>query len=134
MLLFVSNYFFNISFGCRKERADLSKQQCGLYSANIASIPLLYLTNMICFYKQAPVAAVVVMACNRPDYLQRTVESILKYALCLHSFIFRIQIFFGLFLFFLTPKLVPKPTQSISPVKVMHGIMLHCNCHAAHGA
>uniref|UniRef100_A0A0E0MII2 Alpha-1,3-mannosyl-glycoprotein 2-beta-N-acetylglucosaminyltransferase n=1 Tax=Oryza punctata TaxID=4537 RepID=A0A0E0MII2_ORYPU len=26
-----------------------------------------------------PVAAVVVMACNRPDYLQRTVESILKY-------------------------------------------------------
>uniref|UniRef100_A0A0D9Z0M6 Alpha-1,3-mannosyl-glycoprotein 2-beta-N-acetylglucosaminyltransferase n=1 Tax=Oryza glumipatula TaxID=40148 RepID=A0A0D9Z0M6_9ORYZ len=27
----------------------------------------------------APVAAVVVMACNRPDYLQRTVESILKY-------------------------------------------------------
>ncbi|XP_006648181.1 alpha-1,3-mannosyl-glycoprotein 2-beta-N-acetylglucosaminyltransferase [Oryza brachyantha] len=26
-----------------------------------------------------PVAAVVVMACNRPDYLERTVESILKY-------------------------------------------------------
>ena len=26
-----------------------------------------------------PVAAVVIMACNRPDYLQRTVESILKY-------------------------------------------------------
>uniref|UniRef100_A0A0A9BGP8 Alpha-1,3-mannosyl-glycoprotein 2-beta-N-acetylglucosaminyltransferase n=1 Tax=Arundo donax TaxID=35708 RepID=A0A0A9BGP8_ARUDO len=25
------------------------------------------------------VAAVVIMACNRPDYLQRTVESILKY-------------------------------------------------------
>uniref|UniRef100_A0A0E0MII6 Alpha-1,3-mannosyl-glycoprotein 2-beta-N-acetylglucosaminyltransferase n=1 Tax=Oryza punctata TaxID=4537 RepID=A0A0E0MII6_ORYPU len=34
---------------------------------------------MICFCKQVPVAAVVVMACNRPDYLQRTVESILKY-------------------------------------------------------
>ncbi|XP_047078788.1 alpha-1,3-mannosyl-glycoprotein 2-beta-N-acetylglucosaminyltransferase isoform X1 [Lolium rigidum] len=28
---------------------------------------------------QVPVAAVVIMACNRPDYLQRTVESILKY-------------------------------------------------------
>uniref|UniRef100_A0A8R7QJ29 Alpha-1,3-mannosyl-glycoprotein 2-beta-N-acetylglucosaminyltransferase n=1 Tax=Triticum urartu TaxID=4572 RepID=A0A8R7QJ29_TRIUA len=28
-----------------------------------------------------PVAAVVIMACNRPDYLQRTVESILNYAL-----------------------------------------------------
>ncbi|KAK1609346.1 hypothetical protein QYE76_033019 [Lolium multiflorum] len=26
-----------------------------------------------------PVAAVVIMACNRPDYLQKTVESILKY-------------------------------------------------------
>ncbi|PWZ45500.1 Alpha-1,3-mannosyl-glycoprotein 2-beta-N-acetylglucosaminyltransferase [Zea mays] len=26
-----------------------------------------------------PVAAVVIMACNRPDYLERTVESILKY-------------------------------------------------------
>lgn len=29
--------------------------------------------------KEAPVAAVVIMACNRPDYLERTVESILKY-------------------------------------------------------
>ncbi|KAF5179899.1 Alpha-1,3-mannosyl-glycoprotein 2-beta-N-acetylglucosaminyltransferase [Thalictrum thalictroides] len=29
--------------------------------------------------KQAPVAAVVVMACSRPDYLERTIESILKY-------------------------------------------------------
>ncbi|KAF8406720.1 hypothetical protein HHK36_008812 [Tetracentron sinense] len=28
---------------------------------------------------QVPVAAVVVMACNRPDYLERTIESILKY-------------------------------------------------------
>ena len=26
-----------------------------------------------------PVVAVVIMACNRPDYLERTVESILKY-------------------------------------------------------
>jgi alpha-1,3-mannosyl-glycoprotein beta-1,2-N-acetylglucosaminyltransferase len=34
-----------------------------------------------------PVAAVVIMACNRPDYLERTVESILKYGSCLnHSF------------------------------------------------
>ncbi|XP_020113363.1 alpha-1,3-mannosyl-glycoprotein 2-beta-N-acetylglucosaminyltransferase isoform X2 [Ananas comosus] len=28
---------------------------------------------------EVPVAAVVIMACNRPDYLQRTVDSILKY-------------------------------------------------------
>lgn len=28
---------------------------------------------------QVPVAAVVVMACNRADYLKRTIESILKY-------------------------------------------------------
>lgn len=28
---------------------------------------------------EVPVAAVVIMACNRPDYLERTVESVLKY-------------------------------------------------------
>ncbi|XP_073101482.1 alpha-1,3-mannosyl-glycoprotein 2-beta-N-acetylglucosaminyltransferase isoform X2 [Elaeis guineensis] len=28
---------------------------------------------------EVPVAAVVIMACNRPDYLQRTVQSVLKY-------------------------------------------------------
>ncbi|KAJ6369082.1 hypothetical protein OIU78_001450, partial [Salix suchowensis] len=28
---------------------------------------------------QVPVAAVVIMACNRADYLERTIESILKY-------------------------------------------------------
>ncbi|KAK4477278.1 hypothetical protein RD792_016492 [Penstemon davidsonii] len=28
---------------------------------------------------QVPVAAVVVMACNRADYLERTIKSILKY-------------------------------------------------------
>ena len=39
--------------------------------------------------QQVPVAAVVIMACNRPDYLQRTVESILKYALCFHFFILK---------------------------------------------
>lgn len=34
-----------------------------------------------------PVAAVVIMACNRPDYLEKTVESILKYGPRLnHSF------------------------------------------------
>ncbi|XP_029123461.1 alpha-1,3-mannosyl-glycoprotein 2-beta-N-acetylglucosaminyltransferase isoform X2 [Elaeis guineensis] len=29
--------------------------------------------------KEWPVAAVVIMACNRPDYLERTLESVLKY-------------------------------------------------------
>ncbi|XP_077220386.1 alpha-1,3-mannosyl-glycoprotein beta-1,2-N-acetylglucosaminyltransferase [Tasmannia lanceolata] len=29
--------------------------------------------------QEVPVAAVVVMACNRPDYLEKTIESILKY-------------------------------------------------------
>ncbi|CAL9177794.1 unnamed protein product, partial [Musa hybrid cultivar] len=28
---------------------------------------------------EVPVAAVVIMACNRPDYLERTIESVLKY-------------------------------------------------------
>lgn len=28
---------------------------------------------------QVPVAAVVVMACNRADYLEKTIKSILKY-------------------------------------------------------
>ncbi|XP_026662014.2 alpha-1,3-mannosyl-glycoprotein 2-beta-N-acetylglucosaminyltransferase-like isoform X7 [Phoenix dactylifera] len=28
---------------------------------------------------EVPVAAVVIMACNRPDYLQRTIQSVLKY-------------------------------------------------------
>ncbi|KAK8945942.1 Alpha-1,3-mannosyl-glycoprotein 2-beta-N-acetylglucosaminyltransferase [Platanthera guangdongensis] len=28
---------------------------------------------------EAPFSAVVIMACNRPDYLQRTIESVLKY-------------------------------------------------------
>lgn len=35
--------------------------------------------------KQVPVAAVVVMACSRPDYLGRTIESILKYQLSVSS-------------------------------------------------
>ena len=29
--------------------------------------------------KQIPVAAVVIMACNRPDYLERTLKSVMKY-------------------------------------------------------
>ncbi|KAJ4965980.1 hypothetical protein NE237_017829 [Protea cynaroides] len=35
--------------------------------------------------QQVPVAAVVVMACNRPDYLERTIESILKYQIAVAS-------------------------------------------------
>ncbi|XP_043711042.1 alpha-1,3-mannosyl-glycoprotein 2-beta-N-acetylglucosaminyltransferase isoform X1 [Telopea speciosissima] len=34
---------------------------------------------------QVPIAAVVVMACNRPDYLERTIESILKYQISVAS-------------------------------------------------
>ncbi|KAF9603681.1 hypothetical protein IFM89_037444 [Coptis chinensis] len=34
---------------------------------------------------QVPVAAVVVMACSRPDYLERTIDSILKYQLSVAS-------------------------------------------------
>jgi hypothetical protein len=33
-------------------------------------------------FLQVPVAAVVIMACNRADYLERTIESVLKYVLC----------------------------------------------------
>ncbi|WOL13432.1 alpha-1,3-mannosyl-glycoprotein 2-beta-N-acetylglucosaminyltransferase [Canna indica] len=29
--------------------------------------------------KEVPVAAVVIMACNRPDYLERTIKSVLEY-------------------------------------------------------
>jgi hypothetical protein len=31
--------------------------------------------------KQIPVAAVVIMACNRPDYLDRTLKSVMKYVI-----------------------------------------------------
>ena len=55
-----------------------------------------------------PVAAVVIMACNRPDYLERTVESILKYGSRLnHSFSkgkkISILVFYSWF-----PKMFPK--------------------------
>ena len=36
---------------------------------------------------KVPVAAVVVMACNRADYLERTIKSILKYALAHELFV-----------------------------------------------
>lgn len=46
---------------------------------------------------QEPVAAVVIMACNRPDYLERTVKSVLKYAkglyFCVVIFKFHNKIF-----------------------------------------
>ena len=40
---------------------------------------------IIVINSQSHVAAVVIMACNRPDYLERTIQSILKYV-CLHCF------------------------------------------------
>lgn len=36
---------------------------------------------------QEPVAAVVIMACDRADYLERTIKSVLKYVLCLSLFV-----------------------------------------------
>lgn len=53
----------------------------------LLTVLFILLLYMICLTRsalQVPVAAVVIMACNRPDYLQRTVESILKYGSCLN--------------------------------------------------
>ena len=46
--------------------------------------PLKSLLQIIQFhlFLQVPVAAVVIMACNRADYLERTIESVLKYVSC----------------------------------------------------
>jgi alpha-1,3-mannosyl-glycoprotein beta-1,2-N-acetylglucosaminyltransferase len=42
-----------------------------------------------------PVAAVVIMACNRPDYLERTVESILKYGSYLNHLVSESEMFYS---------------------------------------
>ncbi|CAL4963264.1 unnamed protein product [Urochloa decumbens] len=53
-----------------EERAHLKILIHDLEKRSVQKLPNI---NMV------PVAAVVIMACNRPDYLERTVESILKY-------------------------------------------------------
>lgn len=40
-----------------------------------------------------PVAAVVIMACNRADYLERTINSVLKYVHCILCFVLLTQFF-----------------------------------------
>ncbi|KAG9442566.1 hypothetical protein H6P81_018420 [Aristolochia fimbriata] len=52
-------------------------EECGHLRALVQDLERKGVKGLI--EKEVPVAAVVVMACNRPDYLERTINSILKY-------------------------------------------------------
>ncbi|MCL7038971.1 hypothetical protein MKW94_021640, partial [Papaver nudicaule] len=53
-------------------------QECGQLRALVQDLEKRGADRLIS-KQQVPVAAVVIMACNRPDYLERTIESVLKY-------------------------------------------------------
>ncbi|KAJ7978709.1 Alpha-1,3-mannosyl-glycoprotein 2-beta-N-acetylglucosaminyltransferase [Quillaja saponaria] len=53
-------------------------QECGQLKALVQDLEREGLRRLI-GKVQVPVAAVVIMACNRADYLERTVNSVLKY-------------------------------------------------------
>ncbi|KAK3020923.1 hypothetical protein RJ639_046579 [Escallonia herrerae] len=55
-------------------------QECGQLKSLVQDLERKGLKKLI-GEAQVPVAAVVVMACNRADYLERTIKSILKYAI-----------------------------------------------------
>lgn len=61
-----------------EEEKKLRDEECGQLKALVQDLERKGLQRMI-DKVQVPVAAVVVMACNRADYLERTIESILKY-------------------------------------------------------
>lgn len=64
-----------VSLEDAKMRQD---QECGQLRALIQDLEKRGADRLI-NKLQVPVAAVVIMACNRPDYLERTIESVLKY-------------------------------------------------------
>ncbi|XP_068640121.1 alpha-1,3-mannosyl-glycoprotein 2-beta-N-acetylglucosaminyltransferase-like isoform X2 [Aristolochia californica] len=58
-------------------------EECGHLRALVQDLERKGVKRLI--EKEVPVAAVVVMACNRPDYLERTLNSILKYQASISS-------------------------------------------------
>ncbi|KAK9944399.1 hypothetical protein M0R45_009969 [Rubus argutus] len=61
-----------------KEEKERLEQECGQLKALVQELERKGVERLI-DKKQVPVAAVVIMACNRADYLERTINSVLKY-------------------------------------------------------
>ncbi|KAF6137493.1 hypothetical protein GIB67_031772 [Kingdonia uniflora] len=61
-----------------KKEMKSQDQECGQLRALVHDLERKGAQNVV-DKLQVPVAAVVVMACNHPNYLERTIESILKY-------------------------------------------------------
>ncbi|BFG42480.1 hypothetical protein CerSpe_287540 [Prunus speciosa] len=61
-----------------EEEKQRLEQECGQLKVLVQELERKGLDRLI-DKEQVPVAAVVIMACNRADYLERTVKSILKY-------------------------------------------------------
>uniref|UniRef100_A0A803NJ33 Alpha-1,3-mannosyl-glycoprotein 2-beta-N-acetylglucosaminyltransferase n=1 Tax=Cannabis sativa TaxID=3483 RepID=A0A803NJ33_CANSA len=61
-----------------EDERNRREQECGQLKALVQDLERKGVQRLI-DKVQAPVAAVVVMACNRADYLERTIKSILKY-------------------------------------------------------
>ncbi|KAM5562775.1 alpha-1,3-mannosyl-glycoprotein 2-beta-N-acetylglucosaminyltransferase [Rosa sericea] len=61
-----------------KEQKEQLEQECGQLKALVQELERKGVERLI-NKEQVPVAAVVIMACNRADYLERTIKSVLKY-------------------------------------------------------
>nr|GEU36846.1 alpha-1,3-mannosyl-glycoprotein 2-beta-N-acetylglucosaminyltransferase isoform X1 [Tanacetum cinerariifolium] len=61
-----------------EEKVKLQKQECEKLRAVVQELEKNSVSSLM-HGANVPVAAVVIMACNRADYLERTIESILKY-------------------------------------------------------
>ncbi|KAI3717414.1 hypothetical protein L1987_69014 [Smallanthus sonchifolius] len=61
-----------------EEKVKLQEQECDRLMAVVQDLEKKGVRSLI-QDEQVPVAAVVIMACNRADYLERTIKSILKY-------------------------------------------------------
>ncbi|GJU98679.1 alpha-1,3-mannosyl-glycoprotein 2-beta-N-acetylglucosaminyltransferase-like protein [Tanacetum coccineum] len=61
-----------------EEKVKLQKQECEQLRAVVQELEKNSVSSLM-HGANVPVAAVVIMACNRADYLERTIESILKY-------------------------------------------------------
>ncbi|KAK3000837.1 hypothetical protein RJ639_020695 [Escallonia herrerae] len=67
-----------VSHQLRVEERKRQDQECGQLKSLVQDLERKGLKKLI-GKAQVPVASVVVMACNRADYLERTIKSILKY-------------------------------------------------------
>ncbi|XP_020530022.1 alpha-1,3-mannosyl-glycoprotein 2-beta-N-acetylglucosaminyltransferase isoform X2 [Amborella trichopoda] len=61
------------------EEKKLRDDECQHLKALVDDLEKKGVKSLVGKNEHVPVAAVVVMACNRPDYLERTIQSILKY-------------------------------------------------------